>query len=652
MYQEQKIKDVLAALGTETPFDILLRETGERLLFTLGIAEELKEDLPADRLKEICELCQQPLIDKAYESGFANPAKAVAVFGEEMGRFVSVFSYRIFTLYTTAYYSFNERLQQGADTWLKAAIAGEDHFMDALRECWQEIRPDVTDKNFRLMLDPDMAPSTAIALTAASGNPAFMYRYGVRITDNDLKTAEFVNSLSEQEISLIADTMVEAYIEGFVEDAKDYSTKNTIGLMLQAGFERLLPHLIEKYDSYGLRAYVMRVSGTDQNKQATYDHRFDYSLYLNEKMVEEQLAATEHAYENIKVVMHDYSGVALLRVFGEAPFSPVPKPEACKADEETSAIYNQLMQKSSILRNKYVPRDETSFVIIAFPSPEIEGNFHEIFKETVEVNTLSNSLYRPVQQSIVDAMDGAALARVKGSGSNETDLTISLCPLNDPETETAFINCLASVNIPVGEVFTSPVLKGTNGVLHVEESFLGGLRYDNIRLSFKDGYLDQWSCDNFDTPEKGKEYIHENLIFPHKTLPLGEFAIGTNTLAYEMALKHRIMDILPVLILEKMGPHFAIGDTCFSWEEDSRKPCPVTGKTMVAVDNEQTLLRKEDPAKAYTNKHTDVTLPYSSLDYISAVHPDGREVFIIKNGKFVLPGTEFLNEAIERAHTC
>ena len=32
--------------------------------------------------------------------------------------------------------------------------------------------------------------------------------------------------------------------------------------------------------------------------------------------------------------------------------------------------------------------------------------------------------------------------------------------INNPDKETVFENCLADVNIPLGEVFTSPVLKG------------------------------------------------------------------------------------------------------------------------------------------------------------------------------------------------
>ncbi len=47
--------------------------------------------------------------------------------------------------------------------------------------------------------------------------------------------------------------------------------------------------------------------------------------------------------------------------------------------------------------------------------------------------------------------------------------------------------------------------------------------------------------------------------------------------------------------------------------------------------------------QAYTQKHTDITLPYEMLAEISAVKQDGTRLPIIKEGRFVVPGTEELN---------
>ena len=62
---------------------------------------------------------------------------------------------------------------------------------------------------------------------------------------------------------------------------------------------------------------------------------------------------------------------------------------------------------------------------------------------------------------------------------------------------------------------------------------------------------------------------------------MGEFAIGTNTAAYTMARKYGIEDKLPILIAEKTGPHFAFGDTCYSWQEDTKVYNP-DGKEIIA----------------------------------------------------------------------
>lgn len=297
---------------------------------------------------------------------------------------------------------------------------------------------------------------------------------------------------------------------------------------------------------------------------------------------------------------------------------------------------------------KYMPEEETSFCIVAFPTPEIGNNFEEIFNETVKINMLDNSKYERIQKKIIDVLDMADYVHVAGADGNDTDVMVKMHEIGNPDRETNFVNCVADVNIPVGEVFTSPVLKGTNGVLHLNEIFLDGLKYVDLKIKFKDGYVDDYSCKNFEDEEQNKKYIEENILFPYKTLPLGEFAIGTNTTAYVMAEKYNIVSRLPVLIIEKTGPHFAIGDTCFSRSEDIPQYNMIDGKEIIATDNEKSILRKTDVNEAYTNIHTDMTLPYDSIGEISAVLKDGREVAIMKNGRFVVDGTEELNKAFEK----
>ena len=229
---------------------------------------------------------------------------------------------------------------------------------------------------------------------------------------------------------------------------------------------------------------------------------------------------------------------------------------------------------------------------------------------------------------------------------NRTNLKVMLHPLENPDKQTNFENCVADVNIPVGEVFTSPVLAGTEGILHVSRVYLRELEFKNLSLTFEDGMVTDYDCGNFEDREQNRKFVRDNVLFHHDSVPLGEFAIGTNTTAYVMAKKYGIEDKLPILIAEKTGPHFAVGDTCYSHAEDV-VVCNPDGKEIIARDNECSLKRKNKDASAYFNCHTDITIPYDELGEVSVVTHDEEVIPVIVEGRFVLAGCEELNWPLE-----
>jgi hypothetical protein len=160
--------------------------------------------------------------------------------------------------------------------------------------------------------------------------------------------------------------------------------------------------------------------------------------------------------------------------------------------------------------------------------------------------------------------------------------------------------------------------------------------------------ITDYTCKNFEDEEKNRKYVKENLLFNFDSLPMGEFAIGTNTTAYMMGKKFDIAPRLPILIAEKTGPHFAVGDTCYLMSEEVKTYNP-DGKEIVAKDNEVSALRKTEPEKAYFNCHTDITLPYDEIKEIAVYLKGGTRIPIIQNTRFVLEGTSVLNEAFEQA---
>lgn len=163
----------------------------------------------------------------------------------------------------------------------------------------------------------------------------------------------------------------------------------------------------------------------------------------------------------------------MIEIFGTKPFSPEQKEERVTYTDKQREIDVYERSEKSQLINHYIHGEERSFTIIAYPVPSIGEKYEEIFAETVHINTLDYMLYRNMQQKIIDVLDTADRVHIKGCNGNRTDLYVKIHPLSDPAKETAFENCVADVNIPVGEVFTSPVLQKTEGKLHVTQVYLG-----------------------------------------------------------------------------------------------------------------------------------------------------------------------------------
>ncbi|HPT71008.1 MAG TPA: aminopeptidase [Candidatus Cloacimonadota bacterium] len=628
------------------------------LILTLGAIEDtlthdyyMQESL--ESISQKSGFFFREVMPENYATSYANPAYAVQVFGNEKGQLLSFLYVMLRQMHTNVYQKAYHKIVKQLKVFLDAVeiIKKENWDYEQARNVIIAINVEDLENTFAeniwMRFGADFDFYKNIAETSDLSDLRYLYRYGVYITENEIKMAKFMASYPAEKLENLAKVIVQAFVDGFVGGNRNLASKKTVTLMMSVGQERLMRLVMKGLRERNLEPLMSIVQSSPVNKQYTYDHRFDTALYYTEEFANTFLKDYKHALERTKELLSATAGPIYVETFGEIPFSPENKKECLTLSEEQLKLNRETNNKMNQAFYSYYKRDEASFSIISFPSPEIGENFEELFAETVKINTLDSKLYASIQQKIIEGLDQAEYVHVKGKAGNETDIMVKMHEIKDPAHETNFENCVADVNVPVGEVFTSPLLTGTNGVLHVEDTYLHGLRYNNVKLTFKDGMVVDYSCKNFDNEADSRKFIEENLLFPHKTLPIGEFAIGTNTLAYVFAKKYNIMHLLPILITEKMGPHFAVGDTCFSWEEDSDHIDHLTGKKLIAVENEKTRLRKTNPMQAYTQCHTDITLPYEGLDTISAIRKDGTRIDVIRDGRFCIPGTEELNKAFE-----
>ena len=641
---------------SEASFLKLLFETAEKVE---------NGELSTMTMEELCiqnEALYKELVGTNYETSYANPSYAVEKLGEEFGRFFSALHAYIRGGIGYIFDGEKEAFVSLAELFLEIYSAfvcekeenGGLPAYEEIRKIYYWHRSDYADLFSMQQIEKLVTPKTDTVmrlLTEADlTDLRYLYRYGEYISESERKTAAFLNSLPEETIATMADTFTEGYREGFINSGKDLNIKKSVSIYYHIGFERVVRRAIFNFEQMGLKSicYRGRFESMPPSRQYLYDHKDDDALFFDRQYMNRKIETVKTAFEHVKEEAAVFGGPAVIEVFGEKPFVPVSRKEAIKGDEQYQKLSVEYTSAYRQIQSSYIKEEERSFTIIAFPTPDIGADFAPIFDEVIKINTLNSSEYRNMQQILIDALDQAEYVEVRGMNGNRTDIKVMLCDLKDPAKESKFENCGADVNIPVGEVFTSPKLTGTEGTLHVSRVFLNELEYQDLKLQFKDGMITDYSCGNFADPKEGRRYIRDNVLMHHDTLPLGEFAIGTNTTAYMVAEKYGIGSRLPILIAEKMGPHFAVGDTCYAEAEDVPVYNP-DGREIVARENEVSALRKTDRQKAYFNCHTDITIPYHELGLIEAVRADGSRIPIIEKGRFVLQGCEELNRPFDMA---
>lgn len=642
------------------PYNEFFQKTASFIIMLDGVYNMINSgemiNLDRHRLEKINYSLYCDIYKENYGKSFANPRYAVECLGEEYGQILCFLYTKIRAVIGNLY----RGQLEAATLWFELFIEIYNYFenMDEIifenvKETMYSFIKDNTEIFTEISVDAMLNPENSFAVDIVTKSDLedlrYLYRYGEYIGSNEIEMAIYLNSLEQNKIDRLAKVYTEGYRNGFINTGKDLSIKSTVDIRYNIGFERIVKAAIRNFGEMGLKPviYPRGYNSTMCNKQYWFDHKFDDALFLDKAFVKRKLEVSRQAFETRKEMAAMMAGPAVIEVFGETPFEPENKKEAYSFNEEQQRLQVHFSLEYQQIVQEYIKGDERSFTIIAFPIPEFGDKFEEMFEATVEINTLDEKKYEEVQQALIDTLDKAEYVRVTGKGENKTYINVQMNELDEPEKETNFENCLADVNIPLGEVFTSPKLSGTNGLLHVSEVYLGELKYKDLEITFEDGKIKDYSCKNFDTEEENKKYIKENVMFNHETLPIGEFAIGTNTTAYAIANKFDVVYKLPILIVEKMGPHFAVGDTCYSHEEDVKTYNP-DGKEIVARENEISALRKTDVKKAYFGCHTDITIPYDEIGEITAVTKNGEEFVIIQDGRFVLKGTEMLNEALKK----
>lgn len=353
------------------------------------------------------------VLGEHYKTSYANPAFATEKFGIEYGRLLSF-------LYTELRgvipYAFEKKTEY-LDILFELFIEVYNQFEEENEPEYEHVRQtiywyasDYCDvflaDRIKEQIDPEDNFAVDLIMNSDFNDVRYLYYYGEYVSENEKRTAMHLNELPLETIQKMADVYTEGYRIGFVNTGKNLSKKATVNIRYTLGFERVIRIAIENFRKMGLKPTIYRAGvsvltkrqhlkigyyGGIANKQYEYDHKDDQALILDRQFMERKLEVMRTTYEQYKDLARRHAGPACMETFGEEPFTPVSKSETVKLNDKQKEISLEYDSKSSQIVNNYIPGDERSFTIVAYPVPEIGDQYEEIFDEIIKIDHCSES---------------------------------------------------------------------------------------------------------------------------------------------------------------------------------------------------------------------------------------------------------------------
>ncbi|MCK4255853.1 leucyl aminopeptidase, partial [candidate division WOR-3 bacterium] len=369
---------------------------------------------------------------KNYKKNYPEPTYCVNIFSDGFGQLLSCFyiEYRQFITHTFYHkiYKMEEYNRLFIDVF-DYIRNNKIEYETLKRLITAHQKKDKTNEIiFRMkeQFDIDFRYFKDIVEKADISDLRYLFSYGKFITDNEIKTAKYLLNYPKKKIKQLTNQITTAYIKGFIRDNKDITKKSTVGIIFNVGQELIIRQLIKDLKRYNLDATILGIYSSKASKQYNYDHRFDLALYLDSEYTGLIEKGYSKACKNCSDIMSIFSGLIHFGNFGKLPFTPENKKECLKLSDEQQKLFQIHQNNIMKIQDKYMPRQETSFTAISFPSPEIGENFEKIFEDILEINMLSTDKYELIQQRIIAILDKADFVHVKGREKNKTDIIVKM----------------------------------------------------------------------------------------------------------------------------------------------------------------------------------------------------------------------------------
>ena len=461
--------------------------------------------------------------------------------------------------------------------------------------------------------------------------PKYLFNSGYLIDQQIMRLNRQLNLIDEAPLLRLASDVAESFLRSFrlAGGRTEPSEGSIVRLVYRQGYERVLSMVRVRLELAGLRVLVVPPFYSPPESGAVF--RYFQNFYvelLDEELCELDFECFEKAVLQYQGELEQNCGFIDIMSFTQACSSRTVQHSPAPSDESLQRFIALDRRKVALLK-EYLSPDKTSFCFFPLPRPSEGDDFNRLLPAVLDVNSGEGWIGEAAQQRLIDDIDRGDTVLIEGRDGNETSLIISLAALDGGGSQTNFTNTGMSQNIPAGEIFTTPVLEGTSGLLHLKSFYFQGHHFTNLRFSFSDGMVTGCSC------EEGIGPVRNILMGGHESLPIGELGIGTNAGAYKLIRDFKLYESAPILISEKTAPHLAIGDSCYA-----RQSPPVyneySGKEVAVANNNPELY----------NIHIDMALPFAEIGRLSVRLVGGGELVIIRDGAYLPAYLKDLNKYI------
>lgn len=312
---------------------------------------------------------------------------------------------------------------------------------------------------------------TEILMEANDTHFDWLARYGKAISRKDIHMAKHWFALSDKELQRIAKHIADAFFHGFISQSRQIAGRSNVRLLYSIGQEAIAKQVFQEFMERGISPIPLEPQSTSIPYVYELDHRFDEMLnnYVSSQDMLNQFY--ENSMQKYQQSVENICGFVRVSSFGrEAKASR--SQYAFEPPQKMRDAYQQYQSHVRDVESRILRPDRLSFCSVAFPDIDIGKDFSDIFEEFMHINTEDSAHYEEIQQQLIDILDTCDSVHIQGLGLNKTDIHICFRKELDAKTQSNFLNCGGDLNIPYGEVFTTPSLTGTEGVYFVNEIFI------------------------------------------------------------------------------------------------------------------------------------------------------------------------------------